>query len=150
MPSKVGHSIWIPYDLDVLVRDRAKTLGLGYNNVIIIALHQMFNLDQDPMSQLMYSLRIWLMKKYNRINFPPDVTLEVFRTIQQTPKLLALYNEVVASIDGPRAQATLNRRIGQAVSQLLQAEVTERKVEATGCSLIKGYSRLTPQTKTIG
>lgn len=142
-----GHSVWLPRDLDSLVHDRASSLGLSYNNVVIDALHQMFGLDRDPMSALMQGVRMWLLNKYSRKEFSEDVILESFQYIQGRPELMSRYNQILEDSGRARssAQATLNRRIGQAVTQILQGEVTARKVPAKGCSLIKGYSKLKPR-----
>jgi len=144
MTAKVGHSIWIPEDLNTMVNNRASTLGLGYNNVIIDALHHYFGVERDQLSLLVQELRMWILQSHDRSNFPLDITFQVFMHIQRTPKLLTLYNEIVEDDANPRAQATLNRRIGQAVSKMLCAKVTARKVTASGCRLIRAYSKLTP------
>jgi hypothetical protein len=141
---KVGHSIWIPEDLDVMIRHRADSLGLSYNNVIMDALHQFFKMDRDPTSALMQDLRIWLLDEYSMSSFPEDVTLQAFLYIQRTPKLRRRYEQILEAEPGSRTQATLNRRIGQAVRQTLGAKVTVRKVSAPHCLLIKAYSKLKP------
>lgn len=146
MPAKVAHSIWVSSDLDTLVRNHANTLGLRYNNIVIDALNQFFKYGRDPMSVLMQDLRMWLLSKFSRSSFPDDVTLQTFMHIQRSPTLLQQYNDVLAADTGRRAQATLNRRIGQAVRQILDGRVTVRKVGATHCRLIKVYSKLIPAT----
>lgn len=141
-----GHSIWLPTDLNVLVQSRAESLGLSYNNIVIDALHKYFNLDKDPMSALMQEVRMWILREHNRNDFPEDIILLTFQHIQKTPELMSRYNQILEESGRSRAsaQATLNRRIGQTITQILNGRVAKRKAKAKDCGLIKGYSKLEP------
>ncbi len=149
--TKVGHTVWLPGNLDVLVRNHAAALGMGFNNIVIDALHQKFGLDRDPLSELMQELRMWLLSKYSRTSFPPDVILQTFLHIHATPKLLNRYQQIVqegmAEGASHLSQASLNRRIGQAIHSVLGGHVSKRKLPSSGCPLIKMFSELSPGTK---
>ena len=144
--ARKGRSIWLPPELDSLIKNRAESLGLSYNNIIVDALHKTFGIPRDPLSILIENVRFWLLSEYSPKDFPEDVILQAFRYIQSQPVLMKNYNSIIESTPKARsrAQATLNRRIGQAVTSILKGRVTIRKIKARNCILIKGYSKLKP------
>lgn len=144
---RVGHSIWLPRDLEILVEKHATALGLSFNNVVVDAILQKFDLDRDPLSVLMQELRMWLLSKYDRTSFPEDVILQTFTHIHETPHLMARYNQIIEEGGHPSTRAALNRRVGQAVHNILGGTVRRRRVPSR-CPLVKVYSTLTPTLHT--
>lgn len=105
-------------------------LGLTFADVVELALIRHLGLDDDPSFELVVAVRDYLLEKYpDRLGFPQDVTLEVFKHIRDDRELRALYAQAVAAgPDKDQAVASLHRRLGKAVKLVLNATVVGRSL----------------------
>lgn len=105
-------------------------LGLTFTDVVELALISHLNLAGNPSFELVEAVRDYLLGKYpERLDFPQDVTLEVFKHIRDDTKLRALYEQALAAgPDREEAVASLHRRLGKAVKLVLNATVVGRSL----------------------
>jgi len=128
--------------LKTLLEARAEGLGLSLGAIIEDALLEVHGLGRDPKTALIIAICRWTHEEYTAHDFPPDIILEVFKHIQDTPALGALYEEAAASSDG------INRQIGKTIKQILNATTGERTKDDARLegALIDSYVTLSPTT----
>ena len=108
---------------------RADALGLSLNDLIVTTLASFLGVEHDGDLPLLQKLSEWVSAKFDRHNFPQDVTWQVFQHILATPELLATYMALVQDDKGQRDEQKklrLNQRIGKMVKRCLEAEVGGR------------------------
>jgi hypothetical protein len=142
----VSRNIWLPRELAEKAEQRASNLGQSLSNVVADSLFQTLSNTHDPLAELLKAIRIFLTKSWDPSDFPPHVTIEVFRFIERSPSVMKNY-KAAAKVWGT-TRVSINRRIGRCVTQVLDAVSTERRVSASGTSLVTYVSELRPRHRS--
>lgn len=137
----------LPESLVTAAESWGEDLGLTFTDVVEHALRRLLGVEEDPAFELVVAVRDRLAARYpDGRGFPQDVTLEVFREIRDDAELRTLYDRAVATgEDRDTTLASLHRRLGRTVKQVLGATVVGRSLPLDPNEvLIQSHALLAP------
>ena len=140
----VVKTVRIPTELFEEVETAAKQQGSNFNDTVINSLRTFLGKPSEEGVQLIQKLYKWVTKKFDKADFPENVTYLVFQHIQETPELWEEYQQI---IQAPGGKETINRKIGRMVKQALDATVAGRSLPLPQGELITSYALLRPTVK---
>jgi hypothetical protein len=129
----------------------AMSLGLTFADIVEAGLRKEIGMDANPRMEVLKQVANWLTGQYpNKNGFPQDVTLLVFRQIQDDEGLRNAYKAALidhSGVENDDLKWTLHRQIGQCVRRVLNARVIGRSIELDPeVELIKTHALLAPQS----
>lgn len=125
-------TIRLPSALVDATEARADEIGLTFSDVVEDALTAHLGLPRNASFEVLEDVRAFLLDRYpQRTGFPRDVTLEVFLHLRDEPDARRRYRSALSGGTGgsdESLRASLHRRVGKAVKQVLGARVVGRSL----------------------
>lgn len=140
-------TVRLPQDVANAVKAEAARSGMSVSEVMIEAVASHCGLPKNPKLALGKKVFDHFTATYQPGHFSPDIILEGFQHIQNTPSFRSDYDAAISDPKGGidrKKRQQVHQHIAKTIKRAVNGTVVQRPVPAAETDLIETYSRLQP------